>query len=121
MTTLGFVGSWLNRKNNALNRATTPAGVSIDASVSDLPANIPTPAWRPDHVTKRHLRQEHMAVCEVPAWKSLCLTCETGELWITTPQGEDVIVKAGEACPRLGPGTVIIQALHDSVYLWAVE
>ena len=121
MTSLGFVGSWLNRKNDSPNRATTPAGVPIEGVISVSIPGVPPHSWRSEQLAKRHLRQEHMAVCEVPVWKSLHLICEEGELWITTPQGEDVIVKAGETCPRLGPGTIIIQALHNSIYLWAIE
>ncbi|PTX97430.1 hypothetical protein DB346_20765 [Verrucomicrobia bacterium LW23] len=117
MTTLGIVGSWLTRSSSA-KRAASPEGIAIAAAPMEVPA---APSWRPEPLHRRHLRREHISVCEVPSRKSLRLQCEAGELWITTPQGEDLIVRAGEVCPRVGAGTVIVQALEDSIYHWGIS
>ena len=49
--------------------------------------------------------------------RSLWLMCVRGELWLTTPDGRDHVLGAGEEIAINGPGKVVVEALRDS-NLW---
>lgn len=49
--------------------------------------------------------------------RSLWVMCLRGELWLTTPDGRDHVLAAGDAITISGPGKVVVEALRDS-NLW---
>lgn len=49
--------------------------------------------------------------------RSLWLMCLRGELWLTTPDGKDHVLGAGDDITIGGPGKVVVEALRDT-NLW---
>jgi hypothetical protein len=48
---------------------------------------------------------------------SLWILCLEGQLWLTTPDGRDHVLGAGESLTFHGTGKVVVEALHAS-NLW---
>jgi hypothetical protein len=54
------------------------------------------------------------AVFGLPMSGRASVTCYSGELWVTGPGTDDLIVRPGQAIDITGPGRLVIEALAES-------
>ncbi|HKO93165.1 MAG TPA: DUF2917 domain-containing protein [Polyangiaceae bacterium] len=54
------------------------------------------------------------AVFALPVSGQACVTCHSGELWVTGPGTNDIILRPGQCIGIRGPGRIVIEALAES-------